>query len=114
VFADGDYHYAAFLVGEALRLDPTMASAATDKRTFYGDVKTFYAQMQALDVYLERAPYDAQAHFVKGYNLHFSARRDEARTSFQRVLEIEPGHRGAELFLAAPAAKPAEAPAEIR
>jgi Tfp pilus assembly protein PilF len=120
VFADGDYHYAAFLVGEALRLDPAMASAATDKRTFYRDVKTFYAQMQALEAYLERAPYDAQAHFVKGYNLHFSARRDEAKKAFQRVLEIEPGHRGAELFLAAPqppatpVGAPATAPSDIR
>ena len=121
VFADGDYHYAAFLVGEALRLDPTIASAATDKRSFYGDVKVFYAQMQALDAYLEKAPYDAQAHFVKGYNLHFSARRDDAKKAFQRVLEIEPGHRGAEAFLtapepgpASPAAQPADAPSEIR
>jgi len=121
VFADGDYHYAAFLVGEALRLDPAIASAATDKRTFYGDAKVFDAQMQALDAYLERAPFDAQAHFVKGYNLRFSARRDEAKNSFQRVFEIEPGHRGAEAFLtapepasAAPAATPAEAPTEIR
>ena len=33
-FASGDYPVAAFLIGEALRLDPSMATADTDKRLY--------------------------------------------------------------------------------
>jgi tetratricopeptide (TPR) repeat protein len=111
VFADGDYHYAAFLIAEGLRLDPALATAETDKRTFYADVKTFDAQMQALDAYLTKAPYDAQAHFVRGYNLRFSAEPAKATEAFRRVLEIAPEHRAAQTFLAALAPKPAAAEA---
>lgn len=107
VFADGDYHYAAFLIGEGLRLDPAMASADTDKRTFYAEVKVFEAQMAALDAYLAKTPYDAQGHFVRGYNLRFSGQHTSAMAAFRRVLEIEPGHRGAAAFAAALAAAPA-------
>jgi len=110
VFADGDWHYAAFLITEGLRLDPALASADTDKRTFYGDAKAFAAQMQALDAYLAKAPYDAQAHFVRGYNLAFSGDPMQALAAFRRVLEIEPGHRGATTFVDALQAK-AAAPA---
>lgn len=101
VFADGDYNYAAFLINEGLRLDPAMASAKTDKRTFYSDVKLFEAQMAALDAHLAKSPYDTQAHFVRGYNLCFSDRRVDAVIAFRRVLEIAPEHRGAQTFLAA-------------
>src|SRR5262249_33614423 len=45
VFATGDYHFAAFLIGEALRLDPNMAHVETDKRLQYGDVKLFEEQV---------------------------------------------------------------------
>lgn len=107
VFADGDYHYAAFLIAEGLRLDPAMASAETDKRTFYSDVKVFEAQVAALDNYLEKAPYDAQAHFVRGYNLRFSGQSTRALAAFRRVLEIQPDHRAAQVFGAALEAKAA-------
>lgn len=107
VFADGDYHYAAFLISEGLRLDPRMATAATDKRTFYSDAKVFDAQMAALDAYLAKAPYDAQAHFVRGYNLAFSGKPAAALAAFRRVLEIEPEHRGAQTFAAALEGRPA-------
>lgn len=101
VFADGDYAYAAFLINEGLRLDPAMASANTDKRTFYSDASVFETQMAALDAHLAKTPYDAQAHFVRGYNLCFSGKRDEAIAAFRRVLEIAPEHHGAQAFLAA-------------
>ena len=107
VFADGDYHYAAFLIAEGVRLDPAMAGADTDKRTFYRAAKTFDAQMAALDAYLAKAPYDAQAQFVRAYNLRFSGRASEALTAFRRVLEIAPDHRGAQTFVAALEARPA-------
>ena len=55
---------------------------------------------EAIRAYLAKAPYDAQAHFVRGYNLRFSGRPTEAAAAFRRVLEIAPDHRGAQAFLA--------------
>ena len=99
LFAVGDYHFAAFLIAEALRLDPTIARADADKRTFYGDVKLFETQMATLAGYLEEKPYDAAAHLVYGYNLLFSGRKAESKSAFKRVLEIEAGHKAARTFL---------------
>ncbi|MFY9340988.1 MAG: hypothetical protein WAT39_00770 [Planctomycetota bacterium] len=101
VFANGDYHYAAFLIAEGLRLDPAMAGADTDKRTFYADAKVFDAQMAALASYLEKNDYDAQAWLVRGYNLAFSMQPADAIAAFRRVLAIDAGNRAASTFLAA-------------
>ena len=98
-FAPGDYHFAAFLIGEAVRLDPSLATADTDKRLFYGDPKLFETQMQGLDDYLASKPYDALAHLVRGYNLRFSGQPAGAVTAFRRVLEIAPDNRTAATFL---------------
>ncbi|MCA8975993.1 MAG: tetratricopeptide repeat protein [Planctomycetes bacterium] len=100
-FAIGDYHFAAFLIAEGLRLDPGLASAKADKRDFYGDAKLFDEHMAALDSYLEDKPYDASAHLIRGYNLCFSERSAAAIVAFQRVLEIAPDHRAARMFLEA-------------
>lgn len=100
-FATGDFHFAAFLIAEAVRLDPTMVAADTDKRLFYGDPAQFEAQMQALDQYLASKPYDAQAHLVRGYNLRFSGKQAAAIAAFRRVLEISPDNVTAKAFLAA-------------
>ena len=105
-FASGDYPFAAFRIGEALRLDPSMATADTDKRLFYGDPKAFEEQMATLDKHLASKPYDAQAQLVRGYNLRFSGQPVAAVEAFRRVLEIAPENRAAATFLAvlAPAA----------
>ncbi|MGE3174395.1 MAG: tetratricopeptide repeat protein [Planctomycetota bacterium] len=101
VFALGDYHFAAFLIGEALRLDPELARAETDKRVLYGDPKVFERQMKTLIRYLDDKPYDAMAHLVLGYNLKFSKMPAEAELAFRRVLEIDPASTAAQLFLRA-------------
>jgi tetratricopeptide (TPR) repeat protein len=99
-FAGGDYPYAAFLIGEGLRLDPALATATTDKRTFYGDGKTFAEQQATLDAYVAKKPYDALAHLVRGYNLRFSGDAAGAKAAFERVLQIDPENRPAKTFLA--------------
>ena len=98
-FAVGDYHFAAFLIAEALRLDPALASAEVDKRDFYGDARLFDEHMAALDKYLGDKPEDASAHLVRGYNLCFSERPAAAVAAFRRVLEIVPDQRAARIFL---------------
>lgn len=99
LFALGDYHFAAFLISEALRLEPNLARADADKTTFYADPEVFARQMDTLAKYLADKPYDAAAHLVNGYNLRFSGRPEEAKVAFRRVLEIEPGNQGARTFL---------------
>ncbi|MGA0059219.1 MAG: tetratricopeptide repeat protein [Planctomycetota bacterium] len=101
LFAQADYHYAAYMLGKGLALDPGLVDALADKRTFYGDAGDFERQMAELDTYLADKPYDAAAWLMKGYNLRFSGRSTEALPAFQRVLEIEPGHGTATSFLEA-------------
>lgn len=98
VFANGDYHYAAFLIGEAIRLDPTLAAASADKRTFYADAKVFDLQLAALERYVATRPYDAAAWLVFGYNLAFSGQPTRALEAFERVLTVDPAHRAATAF----------------
>lgn len=98
-FATGDYPYAAYLIAEALRLDPGMAGVDVDKRLFYGDPKQFEDQMAQLESYLAAKPYDAQAHLVRGYNLCLSDRPVAALAAFRRVLEIAPDDRAAQVFV---------------
>ena len=121
VFATGDYHFAAYLITEALRLDPAMAVVDTDKRLLYGDVKLFEQQMATLQKYCEEKPYDAMAALVLGYNQKLSLQGQAAEKSFRRVLEIDPQSDAARLLLdaltapkAAPAPKPAPSSVEIK
>jgi hypothetical protein len=111
VFATGDFHYAAFLISEAIRLDPGIAQEKSDKRTAYGDPKLFEEHMKALESWIEKRPFDAQAHLVHGYNLLFSDRKTAAIAAFRRVLEIMPDHRAAQTFLAALEPAPTVEPA---
>jgi tetratricopeptide (TPR) repeat protein len=100
VFANGDYHYAAFLIAEAVRLDPAIVTAEVDKRDFYGERKTFDNQMDALQKYCTDKPYDAWAQLVLGYNMRFSDRPTRAVAAFRRVLELDRDNPTARAFLA--------------
>jgi len=129
LFGMGDYHYAAFIISKALRLDPEMAKAKADKREFYKDQKEFAAQLDTLRKYISEKPFDSAAHLVLGYNLCFSGQPGLAKEAFARVLEISPDNQAAKLFLGAmdapkakvgpdekpddrPSAKPTSKPAE--
>lgn len=98
-FATGDYHFAAFLISEALRLDPALVTAEVDKRGFYGDPKLFDEHMAALEKYVADKRYDVSGHIVRGYNLYFSGRPTAAVAAFRRAIELAPGHRTATAFL---------------
>lgn len=106
LFAIGDYHYAAFMIGKGLRLDPELATAEADKREFYENVERFEEHVATLRRYTTDKPYDAAAHLVLGYNLRFSVQPEEAQKVFQRVLEIDPANESAQLFLEALRAPP--------
>jgi len=100
VFANGDYHYAAFLIAEAVRLDPSIVTADVDKRDVYSDHMIFDNQMEALQKYCADKPYDAWAHLVLGYNMRFSDRPTRSVSAFRRVLEIDRDNPTARAFLA--------------
>lgn len=115
VFANGDYHYAAFLIAEAVRLEPGIVTAETDKRTFYDDPAEFEKQVEALQSYCAEKPYDAWAQLLLGYNLRFSERPARAIVAFRRVLELDRDNPTARAFLADLEPKDgAGAPAEKR
>jgi cytochrome c-type biogenesis protein CcmH/NrfG len=107
-FALGDYHFAAYLIGEALRLDPALARAETDKRLLYGDPKVFDQQVATLVRYLDDKPFDAMAHLVLGYNLKFSGNKKDAEKAFRRVLELDPASTAAQLLLDSLTASPTD------
>ncbi|MEC7726547.1 MAG: hypothetical protein VYD05_13590, partial [Planctomycetota bacterium] len=71
----------------------------TDKRTFYGRVAEFEAQLDALQRYCADKPYDAWAQLLLGYNLRFSDRPTRAIASFRRVLELDRDNAAARAFL---------------
>jgi tetratricopeptide (TPR) repeat protein len=109
LIALGDYHYAAFVIQKALRLDPAMAFAEADKRTFYGDVKEFGKHMATIKNYVKEKPFDVAGQLVLGYNYKFSDQKENAIAAFRRVLEISPENQAAKLFVEAltePPAKP--------
>ncbi len=99
LFASGDYHYAAFILTKAVKIDPEIVLAKADKREFYSDVKLFYEQMGTLRTYIAEHPYDHAANLVLGYNLKFSGYPEGARKAFLKVLEIDEGNATAQAFL---------------
>ncbi len=99
LFAQGDYHYAAHMVSRGVILDSELVFADADKRTFYGEPGQFDKQMETLNAYVAEKPYDAAAHLLRGYNLHFSGEKPTAKVAFQRVIEIDPGNDIAPVFL---------------
>ncbi|HLQ36247.1 MAG TPA: tetratricopeptide repeat protein [Planctomycetota bacterium] len=104
VFATGDYHQAAFLIGGALRRQPDLARANPDKRSAYGDAKQFDAQLTTLQKYTAEHPYDAMAQLLLGYNLKLAGKADESRQALRRLLEIDPDNQAAKLLLEEPPA----------
>ena len=111
VFAVADYHFAAFLISEGIRLEPGLARAETDKRLLYSKPETFEEQMAALRRYIEGKPYDAMAQLVLAYNLKFSLQHEKALAAFRRVLEIDPSNATARIFVEALTTPPEVAPA---
>ena len=101
LFAMGDYHYAAFIIKKALRIDPSMAYAEADKRTFYSDAKEFEKHLKTVTEYSKEKPFDAAAQLVLAYNLKFSGQKDRAIAAFKRLLEIDPDNHAGKLFLEA-------------
>ncbi|MFK7740364.1 MAG: tetratricopeptide repeat protein [Planctomycetota bacterium] len=99
-FANGDYHYASFLISEAVRLDPTIVTADVDKRRMYGDRTLFEAHMTALEKHCKDKPYDAWAELVLAYNLRFSEQPMRALAAFRRVLQLDRNNQAAAAFAA--------------
>lgn len=122
LFALGDYHYAAFMIGKAFELDPSLASVVIDKHKFYDDPAKFDAQLETLRRYTEEKPYDAAAMLVFAVNLRFAGDAAGAERALTRVLEVDKDNAAAELLREAlraekaaaekPAEKPAETPVE--
>ena len=101
LIALSDYHYAAFIIKKAVRLDSAMVFAEADKRDFYGDDKIFAKHMAELEKYVADKPFDEAALLTLGYNLKFSKQPEKAIITFEKVLKISPENETAKLFLEA-------------
>ena len=78
LFATGDYHYAAYTIRRALKLDPALASSGVDKHTFYSDPQEFDRQLAVLEQYVLDHPTDGDARLVLATNYLFGNRPAEA------------------------------------
>lgn len=78
LFATGDYHYGAFALRKALELDPTLATSAIDKHTFYADAAEFDRQVGVLEGYLRDHPGDDDARLMLAANYLFGGRSAQA------------------------------------
>jgi tetratricopeptide (TPR) repeat protein len=91
---------AAILQG--LNAVPEWPKAERDLHAVYGDPEPYEAALDALKEQAKKAANDASLHFLLGYELHFTGRKDAAKEQFEKVLKIDPGHAGAKLFLHPP------------
>jgi len=78
LFATGDYHYAAFSLRRAFALDPALASAAIDKRSFYSDPLEFDRQLARLESFVKENPENSDARLVLAANELFGGRPQAA------------------------------------
>lgn len=100
LFATGDFAYAAYAIRKGFDLDATWTENPIDRREFYGRPEDWDAQMGALLAHCEKAPFDAPAFLVLGYNRYFTGDAAGATDAFVRVLELNGTDRFAISFLA--------------
>ncbi len=88
LYALGDYHYASYMIRQALDIDTTWVSRSVDKREFYEDPADFERQLRRLERYVESHPFDEAALFLLGYNYHATGQPVLAKDYFLRVRVI--------------------------
>jgi cytochrome c-type biogenesis protein CcmH/NrfG len=111
LFATGDYHYGAYALRKALELDPTLATNAIDKHTFYADPAEFDRQLAVLESYLADHPGDDDARLMLAANYLFGGQPAKAVA----LLETPAGESAARepagaLILSAARSAPAPTP----
>jgi len=101
LLATGDYHHAAFMIREGLKLDPEWVNADLDRKSLYPSLDEFSKVQEKLDQYLTQHPFDPAAHFVQGYAHFFSDSPEKALESFQEAIRIQKEDMGARGFIEA-------------
>jgi len=97
--ATGDYHQAAFVIREGLKMDPKWVGADLDRKKLYGGEAAFKAVQEKIDGYASEHPYDPTAQFVVGYARFFSSERAKSLEAFQSVLRLQPADKDAARFV---------------
>lgn len=85
LFALSDYHYASYMIRQALDLDAGWVARPVDKREFYEDPTDFERQLRRLERYVESHPFDEAALFLLGYNYYSTGQPTIAKDFFLRV-----------------------------
>jgi tetratricopeptide (TPR) repeat protein len=87
-------------IREGLKRRPDWPQSGFRPVALFGDEVADYAdQMDRLDSLLEWHPNDPVLVFLRGYQLWFDGRQDEARTWFVRAAQLLPDPSPAERFL---------------
>ena len=93
LFATGDYHYAAYTIRRALRLDPSLVQGEVDKHEFYEDPAEFDRQLAVLEQYVLDHNTDGDARLVLATNYLFGGRPamavDQLEGPFSSALQAD-------------------------
>ena len=93
LFATGDYHYAAYTIRRALRLDPSLVEGEVDKHEFYEDPAEFDRQLAVLEQYVLDHNTDGDARLVLATNYLFGQRPaaavDQLEGPFSAALQAD-------------------------
>ena len=89
LIASGEYHHAAYMIREGLKLEPRWVEADLDRKTLFSGEGEFNKVQGRLNRYLLDHPFDASAHFVKGYSLYFSGKLEGALEAFRDAVRIQ-------------------------
>src|SRR5262249_6533736 len=100
LFAQGDYHYAAYSIKKGLELNPHWVDVDAPKDKFYGSMAPFDAAMKQLEAYAQANPYDAASQFLLGYQNYFTGKYDESAAAFGREIDLVGKDASADLFTA--------------
>jgi len=99
LIATGEYHHAAYVIREGLKLDPRWVEVDLDRKTLFSGEEEFTKVQGRLDGYLLNHPFDATAHFVKGYSMYFSGEPKKALEAFRDAVRIQKDDHEAARFI---------------
>ena len=98
LFTARRFHESAEAIARGLEYVPEWLELRIDRRGFYANPADYDRALAAAEAALAQRD-DARLHFLLGYEYGMTGRLEEATHSLERVLELDPEHRGARRLL---------------
>ncbi|MFQ5504398.1 MAG: tetratricopeptide repeat protein [Planctomycetota bacterium] len=99
LFQTGEYDRAAYQIRQGLHLDPSLAGAIVDKRSFYDWPQDLDKELDKLRSHLAEHPFDTEARLLLAYNLRLTNQFAAARKELMALAEQLPGDTATKLLL---------------